>query len=224
MLNLYLADMAKYATNPTEVARARDVWNSVPGQLAKENHKFQYKLVRSGGRASQYEGAISWLLSAGLVTKCVRISSGQVPIRLQEDASAFKVYSNDVGLLSTMSGVPASALFDERGRALLDAGGLTENYVIQQMVARGIEPHYWTSEGRAEVDLVVEDGTASAIPVEIKSTENVRSKSLRVYCDKYHPDRAVRVSARNFGPGEVESVPLYAAGCLADDVTSGKRY
>lgn len=104
ILNLYLADMAKYATNPTDVARAGDVWNSVPGQLAKENCKFQYRRVRSGGRASQYEGAISWLLSTGLITKCVRISSGQVPIRFQEDASAFKVYANDVGLLSTMSG------------------------------------------------------------------------------------------------------------------------
>lgn len=221
ILNLYLADMAKYVTSPMDVARARDVWNSVPGQLAKENHKFQYKLVRSGGRANQYEGAISWLLSAGLVTKCTRISSGQVPLRLQEDVSAFKVYANDVGLLSTMSGVPVSALFDERGRAMLDAGGLTENYVIQQMVARGIEPRYWTSDGRAEVELVVEDGTTSAVPVEIKSTENVRSKSLRVYCDKYQPDRSVRVSARNFGTGEVESTPLYAAGCLADDVANG---
>lgn len=223
ILSLYLADMAKYAPSPTDVARARDVWNSVPGQLAKENHKFQYKKVRSGGRASQYEGAISWLLSAGLVTKCMRVSSGQVPLQLQEDVSAFKIYANDVGLLSTMSGVPASALFDARGRSLLDAGGLTENYVIQQMVARGIDPHYWTSEGRAEVDLVVEDGSAKAMPVEIKSTENVRSKSLKVYRQRYDPERAIRVSARNFGPGEVESVPLYAAGCLADDLKARRE-
>nr|WP_314784430.1 AAA family ATPase [Olsenella uli] len=130
-LNLYLADMAKYAPNPTDVARARDVWNSVPGQLAKENHKFQYKQVRSGGRASQYDGAISWLLSAGLVDKCVRVSSGQVP-------------------------------------------------------------------------------------VEVKSTENARSRSLGVYRKKYRPDRVVRVSARDFGTGDVESIPLYAVGCLAD--------
>ena len=220
ILNLYLADMAKYAPSPTDVARARDVWNSVPGQLAKENRKFQYKQVRHGGRASQYEGAISWLLSAGLITKCVRVSSGQVPLRLQEDASAFKVYANDTGLLSTMSGVPASALFDERGRSLLGAGGLTENYVVQEMVARGIEPRYWTSNGQAEVDLVVEDGFARAVPVEVKSTENVRSRSLGVYREKYEPTRSVRISARNFGEGEVESVPLYAAGCLADELAA----
>ena len=218
VLNLYLADMAKYAPSPTDVARARDVWNSVPGQLAKENHKFQYRQVRSGGRSSEYEGAISWLLSAGLIDKCMRVSSGQVPLRLHEDRGSFKIYANDVGLLSTMSGIPASALFDERGRSLLDTGGLTENYVVQQMVARGIEPRYWTSGNRAEIDLVVEDGSAKAVPIEIKSTKNVRSRSLGVYRDKYEPDRVVRVSARNFGTGDVESIPLYAVGCLADDV------
>ena len=218
ILNLYLADMVKYAPSPTDVARARDVWNSVPGQLAKENHKFQYRQVRSGGRSSEYEGAISWLLSAGLIDKCMRVSSGQVPLRLHEDRGSFKIYANDVGLLSTMSGIPASALFDERGRSLLDTGGLTENYVVQQMVARGIEPRYWTSGNRAEIDLVVEDGSAKAVPIEIKSTKNVRYRSLGVYRDKYEPDRVVRVSARNFGTGDVESIPLYAVGCLADDV------
>lgn len=223
ILSLYLADMAKYAPSPTDVARARDVWNSVPGQLAKENHKFQYKQVRSGGRASQYEGALSWLLSAGLITKCVRVSSGQVPLRLQEDRSSFKVYANDTGLLSTMSGVPTSALFDIQGRSLLDAGGLTENFVVQQMVAHGVEPHYWTSDGRAEVDLVVEDGTAKAVPVEVKSTENVRSKSLKVYQQRYEPVRSVRISARNFGAGEVESIPLYAAECLAEELVRARE-
>lgn len=104
---------------------------------------------------------------------------------------------------------------------MLDAGGLAENYVIQQMVACGIEAHYWTSEGRAEVDLVIEDETSSVIPIEVRSTGNVRSRSLGVYRDKYHPDRSVKVSARNFGSGEIESVPLYAAGCLADDLSIG---
>lgn len=131
---------------------------------------------------------------------CARVL-GAVPLRLQEDAGAFKVYANDVGLLSTMSGIPAAVLFDERKRSLLDAGGLTENYVVQQMVAHGITPRYWTSGIRAEVDLVVEDGSAGAVPVEVKSTENARSRSLGVYRKKYRPDRVVRVSARNFGTG-----------------------
>ncbi|WP_162148297.1 DUF4143 domain-containing protein [Olsenella uli] len=167
------------------------------------------RCAAAAGRAST-RGAISWLLSAGLVDKCVRVSSGRVPLRLQEDAGAFKVYANDVGLLSTMSGIPAAVLFDDRKRSLLDAGGLTENYVVQQMVARGITPRYWTSGNRAEVDLVVEDGSAGAVPVEVKSTENARSRSLGVYREKYRPNRVVRVSARDFGTGDVESIPLYA--------------
>ena len=114
-------------------------------------------------------------------------------------------------------------LFDERGRALLDAGGLTENYVMQQIAARGIQPRYWTSDGRAEVGLVVEDGSGKAVPIEVKSTENVRSKSLKVYRERYEPERAVRISARNFGPGEVESVPLYAAGCLAEEIAKSSQ-
>ena len=218
ILALYLADMAKYAQSPTEIARARDVWQSLPAQLAKENRKFQYKQVRHGGRSSQYEGALEWLLAAGLITRVPRISSGQVPLGIQEDRSSFKIYANDVGLLATMSGIPASALFDERGRAALDAGGITENYVVQQLVSRGIACRYWTSEGKAEVDLVIEDGSSKAVPVEVKSTENVRSKSLAVYRGKYEPTRVVRISPRNFGEGDVESIPLYAVGCLADDI------
>ena len=134
--------------------------------------------------------------------------------------AAFKVYMNDTGLLSTMSGMSASALFDARGRAMLDAGGLTENCVMQQMVTQGITPRYWTSNGCTEVDLVVEDGSARAVPIEVKSTEHVRSRSLGVYKDRYEPDRVVRLSAKNFGFGVVESIPLYAAGCLADDLVS----
>ena len=119
-----------------------------------------------------------------------------------------------------MSGIPAAVLFDKAGRSSLDAGGLTENYVVQQMAARGIEPRYWTSGNTAEVDLVIEDGSAKAIPVDNKSTENVRSKSIGVYREKYGPDRVVRSSARNFGDGDVESVPLYAVGCLADELAA----
>lgn len=217
ILNLYLADMIKYAPSPTDVARARDVWTACPGSLLRRITSFSTgRCIAGAGRASTkvpFRG-----FSAGLIDKCMRVSSGQVPLRLQEDRGSFKIYANDVGLLSTMSGIPASALFDECGRSLLDIGGLTENYVVQQMVARGIEPRYWTSGNRAEVDLVVEDGSAKAVPIEIKSTKNVRSMSLGVYRDKYEPDRVVRVSARNFDTGDVEGIPLYAVGCLADDV------
>ena len=224
ILDLYLTDMAKYAQTPTDIAKARDAWLSMPAQLAKENHKFQYKTIRGGARASRYEGALEWLLAAGLTTRCMRVSSGQVPLPLQEDASSFKMYVNDTGLLCTMSEVPHAALFDDRLRPLLDAGGITENYVAQQLVAQGIIPRYWTSGNTAEVDFVVEDGSALAVPIEVKSTTHVRSKSLGVYARAYDPQRCVRVSARNFGQTDsVESIPLYAVGVLASDLARARR-
>ena len=214
ILDLYVADMAKYA-EPIETARIREAWLSVPAQLAKENHKFQYKVVRSGGRASQYSVALDWLETAGLVNRCVRISSGQVPLKMQEDRSSFKIYLADTGLLSAMMEIPPAVMFDAAARKFLDAGALTENYVAQNLVAGGFVPRYWTSGRTAEVDFVIEDGDAQAVPVEVKSSDNVRSRSLSVYREKYEPVRTLRLSTRNFGMSDgIESIPLYAAFCL----------
>lgn len=214
ILDLYVADMAKYA-KPIETARIREAWLSVPAQLAKENHKFQYKVVRSGGRASQYSVALDWLETAGLVNRCVRISSGQVPLKMQEDRSSFKIYLADTGLLSAMMEIPPAVMFDAAARKFLDAGALTENYVAQNLVAGGFVPRYWTSGRTAEVDFVIEDGGAQAVPVEVKSSDNVRSRSLSVYREKYEPVRTLRLSTRNFGMSDgIESIPLYAAFCL----------
>ena len=223
ILNQYVGDMAKYAENPVDIARARAAWDSVPAQLAKENRKFQFNKVAKGGRSSQYVGALDWLVAAGLIVKCHQVDSGQVPLSFHENPDAFKVYANDTGLLSTKAEIPPAAILDERLRGMLDRGGIVENYVIQQMVARGIRPRYWTNRNRAEIDLVVEDGSASAVPIEVKSSENVRSRSLSAYAEKFGPARMVRVSAKNFGSGKVESIPLYAAGLLADEVASSKE-
>ena len=224
ILDLYLTDMAKYAKYPTDIAKARDAWLSMPAQLAKENRKFQYKTIRKGARSSRYEGALEWLLAAGLTTRCTRVTTGQVPLPLQEDTSSFKMYVSDTGLLCTMSEVPHTALFDDRLRPLLDAGGIAENYVAQQLVAQGITPRYWTSGNTAEVDFVVEDGSARAVPIEVKSTTHVRSRSLGVYVRDYAPERCVRISSRNFGRGDaIESIPLYAAGVLASDLAQTRR-
>lgn len=214
IISLYIADMAKYA-EPLETARIREAWNSIPAQLAKENRKFQYKVVHQGGRASQYASALDWLETAGLIVRCVRISSGQIPLKMQEDRSAFKVYMADTGLLCAMMEIPPAVLFDEEARRLLDIGSLAENYIAQCLVAGGFVPRYWTSGRSAEVDFVIEDGSARAVPVEVKSSGNVRSRSLSVYREKYHPQRSIRFSARNFGnENGIESLPLYAAFCL----------
>lgn len=215
ILDFYAADMAKYAT-PAETARIRDVWGFIPSQLVRENKKFQYKAVRSGGCSATYEGAISWLLTAGLATRCQRVGDARVPLRMQEDPGAFKVYLCDTGLLCRLAGLSARLVLSEANRAFLDLGGIVENHVAQALVANGLVPRYWTSN-TAEVGFVVEDGGAQPVPVEVKSSENVRSRSLASYRDKYAPRLSVRVSAKNFGlENGVKSVPLYAAFCIGE--------
>ncbi|KFI97066.1 ATPase [Bifidobacterium stellenboschense] len=213
--DLYVADMAKYAT-PVETARIRDTWNSIPAQLAKENHKFQYKLVRSGGRASVYGPSIAWLLAAGLVERCARVSSGRLPLAMHEDASAFKIYMSDTGLLAARSELDPALVLDANYRRQLDLGGIVENYVAQALAANGVPLRYWTSGNAAEVDFVMQmPGAAVATPVEVKSSDNTRARSLTVYRGKYEPAEAIRLSVKNFGADNgIRSVPLYAAFCL----------
>lgn len=213
--DLYVADMAKYAT-PVETARIRDTWNSIPAQLAKENRKFQYKLVRSGGRASVYGPSIVWLLAAGLVERCTRVSSGRLPLAMHEDASAFKIYMSDTGLLAARSELDPALVLDANYRRQLDLGGIVENYVAQALAVNGVPLRYWTSGNAAEVDFVMQmPGAAVATPVEVKSSDNTRARSLTVYRGKYEPAEAIRLSTKNFGTDNgIRSVPLYAAFCL----------
>lgn len=214
IISLYIADMAKHA-ELLATARIREAWNSIPAQLAKENRRFQYRVVHQGGRASQYASALDWLETAGPVVRCVRISSGQIPLKMQEDRSSFKVYMTDTGLLCAMMEIPPAVLFDEEARRLPDIGSLTENYIAQCLVAGGFVPRYWTSGRSAEIDFVIEDDSARAVPVEVKSSGNVRSRSLSVYREKHHPQRSIRFAARNFGnENGIESLPFYAAFCL----------
>ncbi|NMM94778.1 ATP-binding protein [Bifidobacterium oedipodis] len=213
--DLYAGDMAKYAT-PAETAKIRDVWESVPAQLAKENHKFQYKAVRSGGRASVYGDAIAWLLSAGLISRCVNVNSGRMPLKQHEDLASFKVYMADTGLLAQADGLNAQVMFDAALRRNLDLGGLGENLVAQMLSANGVPLRYWTSSSTAEVDFVVERaGMVAGVPVEVKTSEHVRSRSLASYRGKYEPTEAIRISAKNFGiDNGIRSIPLYAAFCI----------
>lgn len=213
--DLYIADMAKYAT-PVESARIRDTWNSIPAQLAKENRKFQYKLVRSGGRASVYGPSIAWLLAVGLVERCTRVSGGQLPLAMHEDASAFKIYMGDTGLLAARSELDPALVLDADYRRRLDLGGVVENYVAQALAVNGVPLRYWTSGNAAKVDFVMQvPGATAATPVEVKSSDNTRSCSLAVYRGKYEPAEAIRLSTKNFSTENgVRSIPLYAAFCI----------
>jgi predicted AAA+ superfamily ATPase len=210
----YIADMAKYAT-PQETARILSAWASVPAQLAKENRKFQYRVIKSGARAGDYEVALGWLAAAGMIHKCVKVTQGKMPLSSYAENDIFKVYMVDTGLLCSKFDIAANVVIHSPHGFDGFKGALTENYICQALVANGILPYYWASQGKAEVDFVFQDRQGDIIPLEAKSAENVRSKSLRSYRDIYGPPYAIRVSAKNFGfENGIKSVPLYSVFCL----------
>ncbi|MDR1687947.1 MAG: AAA family ATPase [Clostridiales bacterium] len=210
----YIADMAKYAS-PQETARIMAAWASVPAQLAKENRKFQYKVIKSGARAKDYESALDWLSAAGMITKCTHVTEGKMPLSAYAENETFKIYMTDTGILSSKLDIPANIILHTPHSFDGFKGALAENYICQALVSNGIKPYYWTSSGKAEVDFVFQDRQGNIIPLEAKSADNVRSKSLRCYREIYKPAYCVRVSAKNFGfENDIKSIPLYALFCL----------
>lgn len=214
----YLADMAKYAT-PTETPRIMAVWNSIPQQLAKENHKFQYKLIKSGGRAAIYENAIAWLDAAGIIMRCTQVTEATAPLKTFENSSSFKIYTADVGLLSAQYEAIPQDLEPATDKTAGFRGGITENYVLQQLVASDSSVYYWGTTSKAEVEFIARAKQGDVIPIEVKSGRNVTARSLESFRERYHPPYLVRVSARNFGVGNgIRSIPLYAAWLLGEDL------
>jgi predicted AAA+ superfamily ATPase len=206
----YIADMAKYAS-PSETVRIMAVYNSIPAQLAKENKKFQYNMIRTGARAVHYETAIDWLDAAGIITRCIKTTSGSFPLTIWAEHASFKTYLNDTGLLCSKFGLPSFALVGEIPGYENIKGALTENYVANALVANGFTPYYWESQGKAEVDFVIQGNSGEVVPIEVKSSRNVRSKSLQQFVSKYNPRRSIRISTKNFGfENNIKSVPLYA--------------
>jgi len=210
----YVADMAKYAS-PRETARIMAAWASIPAQLSKENRKFQYKIIKSGARAYDYETPLDWLKFAGIINKCVRVTEGSMPLTAYADNDSYKVYMMDTGLLCSKFGVAAGAIIN--GASSFDGfkGALAENYICQTLTTNGFTPYYWSSQGKAELDFVFQDRFGNIIPLEGKSADNVKSKSLRLYTSQYDPIYAVRVSVKNFGfENGIKSIPLYALFCM----------
>lgn len=207
----YVADMAKYAT-PHETTRIMATFNSIPAQLAKENKKFQYKVIKSGARAHEYETPVEWLKSSGVILKCTKCNEGKLPLSAYSDFDSFKVYMTDTGLLCSKFGIPANAVLSE-GIVFNDfKGELTENYVCFTLNVNGYSSYYWESKGSAEVDFLIQDKDGNIIPIEVKAAEHVRVRSLQQFIKKYQPKYVIRISAKNFGfENGIKSVPLYAA-------------
>ncbi len=211
----YEHDFSKHAPNDI-VPRIRMVWNSIPAQLAKENRKFIYGLIRQGARAKEYELAISWLADCGLIHQVHNVSKPALPLKAYEDLSAFKLFLVDVGLLTAMTELDVKTLL--RGSSLFEEfkGALTEQYVLQQLIGnKDISLYYWSPEnGRAEIDFLGQIAGA-VLPLEVKAAENLRSKSLKFYYQKYQPQMALRTSLSDYRKEEwIMNVPLYAIGDL----------
>lgn len=211
ILTAYEQDFSKHAPHEI-VPRIRMVWNSIPSQLAKENKKFIYGLVREGGRAKDYETAIMWLSDCGLVHKVSRVNGAGIPLKAYEDLKAFKLFAVDVGLLSCMTGLRQGTLLDGNNLFTEFKGALTEQYVCQQLkTLEDLNVYYYTNDKNScEVDFVVDTGELIA-PVEVKAEVNLKAKSLKTYQEKFSPKISVRTSMADFKKEDwLVNIPLYA--------------
>ncbi|MDR0842392.1 MAG: AAA family ATPase [Acidobacteriota bacterium] len=208
----YLNDMSKHIRNPLETSRIESVYNSIPSQLGNSSGKFMYAEIRKGARARSYESALSWLVSSRMVYECKMVSTPAMPLKGYEAEGYFKLYLNDPGLLCSLLEIRSGEIM--LGRDFYFKGILNESYIAGQFKATGKSLYYWRSGNQAEVDFLLDtpDGIA---PVEAKSGKTVRSASLGVYRETFHPKKCIRVSERNFGcANDIVSIPLYAAHCL----------
>lgn len=210
LLNYYQQDFSKHA-EISLVPRLNLVWNSIPMQLAKENKKYIYGQVRKGARAKDFELAIQWLLDCGLIHKVHRIEKPALPLKAYMNLDIFKIYLLDVGLLMAMIGLNAQVIIDGNRIFTEFKGALTEQYILQQLIAgENVEPYYYSAENsKGEIDFILQ-GNTSVIPLEVKAEENLRAKSLKAFCEKYKPKYAVRTSMSDYREQEwMTNIPLY---------------
>ncbi len=213
ILASYLNDMSKY-NNLNEIKKTRLTYDNITIQLSKKNTRFQYKLIKKGGRASEFENAIEWLCLSGIVSRVYRATQIKKPLENYRDIDAFKIYVSDLGLLCAKKDLAANDILYMVNEIDDFKGGMAENYVNVQLTINGYRTYYWESEREAEIDFVIQRG-GELIPIEVKSADNTKAKSLKVYMDTYKPAYAIKLSMKNFGfEDNKKIVPLYAAFCI----------
>ena len=213
ILASYLNDMSKY-NHSNEIKKTRLAYDNITVQLSKKNTRFQYKLIKKGGRASEFENAIEWLCLSGIVSRVYRVKQIKKPLENYRDIDAFKIYVSDTGLLCAKKDLIANDVLYMVDEINDFKGGMTENYVHIQLMINGYRTYYWESERGAEIDFVIQR-EGQLIPIEVKSADNTRAKSLKLYMDMYNPAYAIKLSAKNFGfEDRKKVVPLYAAFCI----------
>ncbi|HHV09648.1 MAG TPA: ATP-binding protein [Clostridiales bacterium] len=213
ILASYLNDMSKY-NQQNEIKKTRLAYNNITVQLSKKNTRFQYKLIKKGGRAAEFENAIEWLTLSGIVSQVYKVQHSRKPLEDNKDIDAFKIYVSDLGLLCAKKDLMASDILYMSDELDYFKGGMTENYVNVQLTISGYRTYYWESDRGAEVDFIIQrDG--AIIPIEVKSADNTRAKSLKVYIETYKPKYAIKLSSKNFGFEDgKKTIPLYAAFCI----------
>lgn len=213
ILASYLNDMSKY-NNLNEIKKTRLAYDNISVQLSKKNTRFQYKLIKKGGRASEFENAIEWLCLSGIISQVYKVEQIKKPLENYRDIDAFKIYISDLGLLCAKKDLAATDILYMVDEINDFKGGMVENYVQTQLIANEYRTYYWMSERGAEVDFVIQR-EGRLIPIEVKSADNTRAKSLKVYIETYKPDYAIKLSAKNFAFEDgKKTVPLYAAFCI----------
>ena len=213
ILMSYLNDMSKY-NSLNEIKKTRLAYDNITVQLSKKNTRFQYKLIKRGGRASEFENAIEWLCLSGIVSRVYKVEQVKKPLENYRDIDAFKIYVSDLGLLCAKKDLTADDILYMVDEINDFKGGMAENYVNVQLSINGYNTYYWESERGAEIDFVIQR-SGQLIPIEVKSADNTKAKSLKVYMQTYKPAYAIKLSAKNFGfEDNKKIVPLYAAFCI----------
>jgi len=213
ILASYLNDMSKY-NRENEIKKTRLVYDNITVQLSKRNTRFQYKLIKKGGRASEFENAIEWLTLSGIATRIYQVEQAVKPLENYRKIDSFKTYVSDVGLLCAKKDVVAEDVLYLSEELNDFKGGMTENFVCCQLIANGYTCYYWLSLRGAEVDFIIQRA-GKIIPVVVKSAENTKAKSLSVYIETYKPEYSIKISGKNFGfENGIKTIPLYATFCL----------
>lgn len=208
ILKAYESDFSKHTSN-VEANRISIIWNSIPSQISKENKKFIYQVAKEGARAREYEGAVNWLKDANIVNKIYNVTKPSMPLISYNDLSSFKMYLIDVGLLRKKTDLDSKVIVEGNKLFQEFKGALTENYVLQTLIAIGLQPYYFTFDNRYEIDFIIQYKN-EIIPMEVKSGETINNTSLKVYNEINKPKTRVRFSMKNLSKdGNLINIPLF---------------
>lgn len=208
ILKSYESDFSKHTTN-VEANRISIIWNSIPSQISKENKKFLYQVAKNGARAREYEGAVNWLRDANVVNKIYNVTKPSMPLIGYNDLASFKMYLNDVGLLRKKTDLDSKVIIEENKLFQEFKGALTENYVLQTLVANGLKPYYYTFDNKYEIDFIIQYQN-EIIPIEVKSGKSVNNTSLKVYNEVNKPKTRIRLSMKNLSKDDnLINIPLF---------------